>query len=69
MPSSTENSQTAVSPGSESRSEANPERAPASATREPWVRPRLECLGDVRELTMGTTQGPIESGAPGTFRV
>jgi len=62
MPSSTENSRTGVSPGSESRSEATLERAPATAKREPWVRPRLECFGDVRQVTMGGTVGINESG-------
>ena len=70
MPSSTENSRTAVSPGSESRSEGipgRPEPAPATAQREPWVRPRLECLGDVRQVTMGGTLGINESGNPTRF--
>jgi hypothetical protein len=67
MPSSTENSRAAVSPGSESRSEAIPARAPATAKREPWVRPRLECFGDVRQVTMGGTTGINESGNPTRF--
>ncbi len=33
-----------------------------------WRRPRLIDHGDVRELTLGTSVGQFESGAPGTFR-
>jgi len=70
MPSSTEYDRTAISPGSESRPEGIPERPecpPATAQREPWVRPRLECLGDVRQVTMGGTLGINESGNPSRF--
>ena len=70
MLSATENSQPAVSPGSEGRPEAVPDRpqhAPAAAKREPWVRPRLECCGDVRQVTMGGTIGINESGNPTRF--
>jgi len=67
MPSSSENRRTGASPGSESRSDATPERARATAEREPWVRPRLECFGDVRQVTMGGTIGINESGNPTRF--
>jgi hypothetical protein len=67
MPSSTENRRTGISPDSESRSDAVPERAPAAAKRQPWVRPRLECFGDVRQVTMGGTIGINESGNPTRF--
>ena len=67
MPSSIESSRNPTSPSIESRSEANPERAPAAAKRQPWVRPRLECFGDVRQVTMGGTVGINESGTPTRF--
>ena len=63
MASSTENSRAAFPPNSESRSAATP----AAAKREPWVRPRLECFGDVRQVTMGGTVGINESGNPNRF--
>lgn len=37
------------------------------ASRPRWFRPRLTDHGDVRELTLGTSTGNFESGAPGTF--
>ena len=71
MPSANDNIRTAASPGSESRSQAIPGRpepaAPATAAREPWVRPRLECFGDVRQVTMGGTVGINESGNVNRF--
>jgi len=70
MQSATENSRTVGSPDSESGSEAIPgcpEHALTTAKREPWVRPRLECCGDVRQVTMGGTIGINESGNPTRF--
>ena len=67
MPSSTESSRNPVSPSTEGRPGAITERAPAAAKREPWVRPRLECFGDVRQVTMGGTIGINESGNPTRF--
>lgn len=40
-----------------------------SRPRARWERPRLVDHGDVRELTLGTTQGVVESGAPFARRV
>jgi hypothetical protein len=40
---------------------------PPGPVRSPWLRPRLECLGDVRQLTMGATRGNAESGQAFTF--
>lgn len=60
MQSSTDNSRMAISPESGSRSEAIPQR-------EPWVQPRLECFGDVRQVTMGGTVGINESGNVNRF--
>jgi hypothetical protein len=42
--------------------------AAAPRPRRPWLPPRIVDHGDVRELTMGTSSGLPESGAPGTFR-
>lgn len=53
----------AASPSDRERSRAVP---PASRPR--WSRPRLVEHGDVRELTLGTSQGLPESGAPGSLR-
>ena len=40
--------------------------AAASPTdRAPWVTPKLEKLGDVRDLTMGGSPGVFESNNPG----
>ncbi len=39
----------------------------APGQRAPWVRPRLEMFGDVRQLTMGGTLGINESGNPARF--
>ena len=36
--------------------------------RRPWVRPRLEHYGDVRQLTLGPTPGVGESGNPAIFK-
>ncbi len=54
----------------------HPARPPATSiaqgrqrpdARKPYRRPRLELLGDVRDLTLGVTPGGIESG-PIPFR-
>lgn len=49
-------------------SEADLPFPPTVAQRRPWTPPRLIDHGDVRELTLGTSAGLPESGAPGTFR-
>lgn len=63
MPSSTENSRTRDVQATDS-SQPLAERLPA-AVRQPWVRPRLECFGDVRQVTMGGSPGVFESNNPG----
>ena len=62
MPSSIESSRDPGAPGLESEPDPSVERLPAAAARQPWVRPRLECFGDVRQVTMGGTVGINESG-------
>jgi hypothetical protein len=42
--------------------------AAGAPPRAPWVRPRLDILGDVRDLTMGGSPGVFESNNPGTRR-
>jgi hypothetical protein len=37
-----------------------------AAPRKPYRPPRLEVLGDVRDVTLGTSGGTGESGAPAT---
>jgi hypothetical protein len=49
-------------------SDSAPDSSAPSAPKARWERPRLVDHGDVRELTLGTTQGLPESGAPGTLR-
>lgn len=41
---------------------------PATVVREPYARPVLVSLGDLRALTLGTSRGAIESGSSRTFR-
>ena len=51
---------------SEQGTEAIAEPAPP-VRRLPWSRPRLECFGDVRQVTMGGSLGLNESGNPSRF--
>jgi hypothetical protein len=43
--------------------------AQATDPRAPYEAPRLTRLGDLRELTLGTSPGTGDSGAPGTRRL
>jgi hypothetical protein len=36
--------------------------------REPYRKPLLRSLGDLRAMTLGTSRGAIESGSSRTFR-
>jgi len=47
------------------RSEVPADGAPAAVQRERWVKPRLDCFGDVRQVTMGGSPGLFESNNPG----
>lgn len=67
MANSDEGSRLPSSEDTESGSTAMPARGPAKGRREPWVGPRLECFGDVRQVTMGGTVGINESGNPSRF--
>jgi hypothetical protein len=46
--------------------ESSEPRPQCSTAREPYVRPRLTLLGNVREVTLGGTPGVGDSINPGT---
>lgn len=68
MPSSIENSRDPGAPERENKPDPSVGTPPAAAARQPWVRPRLECFGDVRQVTMGGSPGQFESNNPGQRR-
>ncbi len=49
-------------------SEEGRRRSDAVGGRRPYVRPRLRCLGDVRDVTLGPSLGTGESGQPSSYR-